>query len=462
MLKTKTLFIGITIMASIGIASLGLIRHTTMADTGATIINPWWPVNGSHVSGVQPFKANVENAAVENYDLYWQVDNGARNLMPTNYADYPHKEAAVDLSGWNWQKSGAYKITYTAVNKQDGRELASTSLDIYIDGVTPAIQETEEATKAATTKTSETTAASSSEVVPLPSISGANLTGLNLYAHPYGPAAQQAALWAKQGRVSDASIMNRLSNMPLAEWFGGWSGDVQAAARNYVSGAPADSLPVLVAYNIPHRDCGSYSAGGTEESQYIGWIRGMANGIGSHKALVILEPDALAGISCLDANTAAKRMDLLRQAVAVLKSNAKTRVYLDAGNPAWLPVDRASELLNQAGVASADGFSLNVSNFTTTEANITYGSQISAKTGGAHFVVDTSRNGNGPAPGGEWCNPAGRALGRTPTTRTGNGLADAFLWVKTPGESDGSCNGAPNAGEWMPDYALGLAKNAGW
>ncbi|PRC61106.1 hypothetical protein C6A85_12490, partial [Mycobacterium sp. ITM-2017-0098] len=29
-----------------------------------------------------------------------------------------------------------------------------------------------------------------------------------------------------------------------------------------------------------------------------------------------------------------------------------------------------------------------------------------------------------------WCNPPGRALGVAPTTATGNGQIDAFLWVK--------------------------------
>jgi len=37
---------------------------------------------------------------------------------------------------------------------------------------------------------------------------------------------------------------------------------------------------------------------------------------------------------------------------------------------------------------------------------------------------------------------------------------DAFLWIKIPGESDGTCQGCPPAGTWWPAYALGLARNA--
>jgi endoglucanase len=39
---------------------------------------------------------------------------------------------------------------------------------------------------------------------------------------------------------------------------------------------------------------------------------------------------------------------------------------------------------------------------------------------------------------------------------------DGLLWIKAPGESDGSCNGGPSAGTWWPEYALGLAERAAW
>jgi endoglucanase len=91
-----------------------------------------------------------------------------------------------------------------------------------------------------------------------------------------------------------------------------------------------------------------------------------------------------------------------------------------------------------------------------------YGGQLSRLIGGKHFIVDTSRNGLGPAPDGSWCNPSGRALGERPTTATGDPLADAYFWIKRPGESDGTCNGGPAAGQWWGDYALGLAKRAAY
>jgi endoglucanase len=83
--------------------------------------------------------------------------------------------------------------------------------------------------------------------------------------------------------------------------------------------------------------------------------------------------------------------------------------------------------------------------------------------GGKPYVIDTSRNGNGPVEGDPlyWCNPSGRALGAAPTANTGNGNVDAFLWVKRPGESDGSCRGAAGAGTFVNQFAIDLARNAG-
>ena len=128
------------------------------------------------------------------------------------------------------------------------------------------------------------------------------------------------------------------------------------------------------------------------------------------------------------------------------------------------------------------------------------------------FVIDTSRDGRGPldpsvyggAPynqsagtiatlqAGNWCNPPTAGLGPRPIASPGAPLVDAYLWIKTPGESDGSCDIAggarawdfsqynpwgiagdaqnhfdplwgmvdPQAGAWFPQQALKLAQQA--
>ena len=102
--------------------------------------------------------------------------------------------------------------------------------------------------------------------------------------------------------------------------------------------------------------------------------------------------------------------------------------------------------LSKANVSVARGFSLNVSNFERTSNSIDYGKDLASRVGNKHFIIDTARNGNGP--GDTWCNPSGRALGEKPTVSTADPAADAYLWIKRPGKSDGTCNGGPPAGQW--------------
>ena len=90
--------------------------NSTPTTSQNSTINVWWPSNGGPVSGVQPFKAMLTNMDVKDYQMFWQVDGGSLNAMQTNTTDYPHKEALVDLSGWNWQAAGQYIVTFIAKN----------------------------------------------------------------------------------------------------------------------------------------------------------------------------------------------------------------------------------------------------------------------------------------------------------------------------------------------------------
>jgi endoglucanase len=344
----------------------------------------------------------------------------------------------------------------------------------------------------------------------------------------------------------------------------------------------ADEVPILVAYNVPFRDCGQYSAGDVPDTTaYNAWIDGFARGIGSGKAIVILEPSGLGIIPyntrlsgevdwCQPTITNSRgnkvpapgaspieRYAQLNHAVSSLRRNApNASVYLDGTHSGWLPVGEAAHRLVKAGVQGARGFFLNAANYRSTEEVIQFGTWVSgciaAATAGrwpsrlyercpsqftpaenradivgpscsaspwcqvepptegvadygevhaasvtarlkrlmgsaqasAHFVVDTSRNGQGPwRPSGgaplpnaqDWCNPPGRGLGLRPTLHTGRALVDAYLWIKTPGVSDGPCNRGvagstvdplwggivdPPSNEWFPQQALQLAQLA--
>ncbi|GAA2244906.1 glucanase [Streptomyces ruber] len=286
------------------------------------------------------------------------------------------------------------------------------------------------------------------------------------WVDPASPAVRQIHEWREQGRTEDAELLRRIAERPAALWP---AGDHPEPVIGTATRAAAEEgrTPVFVAYNIPHRDCGQHSAGGAHDAAaYRDWIGRFAGAIGDSEAIVVLEPDAVAHIvdGCTPPEYHAERELLLSEAITRLKRQPRTRVYLDAGNPDWIEEPwKLVEPLRRAGVAGADGFSLNVSNFQTDTVTKRYGLSLSGQLGGKHFVVDSSRNGNGPPAGDRgdtWCNPPGRALGTPPTTDTGEAALDAYLWIKRPGESDGPCRGGPAAGQWWPEYALGLARNS--
>ncbi|WP_327351762.1 glycoside hydrolase family 6 protein [Streptomyces sp. NBC_01304] len=266
------------------------------------------------------------------------------------------------------------------------------------------------------------------------------------------------ATWARNnpGDSRAARIQSSIGSRPIGRWFGNESGSSTIAS--YVGAADShNKLPVLVAYNIPGRDaCGGHSGGGAGSvGAYRTWIATFAAAVGDKPAVVVIEPDALGDFSCMSQTQIDERIGMLKYATEQFKAKApNTYAYLDGGNAGWVAASTMASRLNAAGVRNVRGFSVNVSNYYTTGASVSYANSVNNSLGyAAKFVVDTSRNGNGN--NGEWCNPAGRKLGTPPQV---GGGAEMLLWVKTPGNSDGECGIAPTvpAGQFSPAIAVRL------
>jgi endoglucanase len=344
---------------------------------------------------------------------------------------------------------------------------------------------------------------------------------------PADGSVQQIAQLAKSGDVKDAALLAEMEATPAAVWLtGGTPQQVAQQVRTTLFEAALEHAePEFVLYDIPGRDCSQYSAGGAlDTADYEAWVAAVAQAVGSTHAVMLVEPDSLGNMpsDCGLATstypfTNAERFTEVGYAVSALEKDPDTSVYLDGTNSHWQQVGNMSSRLLQADVADAQGFFLNVSNYQTNAASEDYGNWVSdciamisdpsdwaynlpadcasqyypasvddfstwaltnawyaQNMGGAvataHYVIDTSRNGQGantmgsyadapynqPASvistldAGNWCNPTGAGLGLRPTANTGVPLLDAFLWVKTPGESDGQCDAAGGVRAW--DY----------
>ena len=203
----------------------------------------------------------------------------------------------------------------------------------------------------------------------------------------YQDALRQVAQLTSSGDHEMAAALRTMIQTPQAVWV--TESDPKKAeqqVRQVVSRAAGkQEVPVLVAYNIPFRDCAQYSAGGaTTTAEYEAWVDGFARGIGKSKAVVILEPDGLGiipwydpfadrdGSSALEwcqpaeadpATAATDRFDQLNQAVDRIGQQPRAKVYLDGTHSAWLGSGDAADRLVKAGVFDAAGFFINVSNF---------------------------------------------------------------------------------------------------
>lgn len=286
------------------------------------------------------------------------------------------------------------------------------------------------------------------------------LNQLQPYVNPSSMAARQSKILT--GDNARAAV--RIASVPQARWVA--PSDGMPGIKAYLDGAAdAGRLPQIVIYGLPERDCGNYSAGGSYTSaDYATWVTAVRGVIDHRPTVVILEPDGLSSGGCQSGTSAlALRLADIAAAVDVLSLDPTTGVYIDAGHEQWLTPSDAAQRLQLAHVSRARGFSLNVSNMYPSPNEVAYGQQISALIGGKPFVIDTSRNGAGPAAAAalNWCNPSGRLAGQLPHGVTGTLGLDGFLWVKAPGESDGPCrSGEPSSGQWFAAWATDFTKRS--
>jgi cellulose 1,4-beta-cellobiosidase len=323
----------------------------------------------------------------------------------------------------------------------------------------------------------------------------------------------------------EAKRLRKLTKLPTAVWLETAetaklaAPTLEAAAKQEAAGG-GPVVPVFVVYDLPNRDCAAEGSRGEFEidkggearyqSQFIDVIAGAFAAHPKQRAVVILEPDSLPNLvtnielpRCAAAEQAYRR----GVAYAITKlSLPNVHIYLDAAHAGWLGwpknLPRAVTLFKEV-IASAGGpdrirgFAVNVSNYDPvhlpgakkngpddpSQDEFGYAADFAeglAKAGikDKGFIIDTSRNGkpNIRSSPGNWCNVKGAGLGERPKVSPDKHI-DAYFWVKTPGESDGTSDpkaprydvncseddampGAPQAGDLFAPYLIELVKNA--
>lgn len=286
----------------------------------------------------------------------------------------------------------------------------------------------------------------------------------DFWIDPDSPAAKaEQSLRANQS--ADADLLRLLAMHPVASWYNSTDPEMLDRLKQQVAEAKAQNQYALIVIDyLPYRDCPNASLYSEYAApHYRAWIKKVASALATGKALIIYEPAGITRMDCLAEAKREERLQLMNEAVTEFKKNRNLLVYIDVSDDQLLSVEKAVDYLKKAGIDKAMGFALNTGRYQTKDLAIRRGREIRKKLPEKNFVIDTSRNGKGPAEGEQRCNPRGRALGETPTSETNIAGLDAYLWIKRPGESDGECGrGDPAVGVFSPSLAIELVKNAGY
>jgi cellulose 1,4-beta-cellobiosidase len=346
--------------------------------------------------------------------------------------------------------------------------------------------------------------------------------GARLYRNPDYVKAVQAL---EVAHPADAPLLRKMEALPTAIWVS-WIADTRELprqlddARREEQAAGQPVVPVFVVYDLPGGDCAAAASAGEltpvaagearYQHEFIDPIAAAFRAHPDQRVVVILEPDSLSNLvtnrdrpSCHVVEGIYKRG--IAYAITQL-SLPNVFVYVEAAHAGWLGfpknIGRAASLYKEVvdmagGPRRIHGFALNVSNYdpavdpAKTPRDRT--SAASDETGyaadrtkalaavgitGKRFVIDTGRDGRAyiRSVASSWCNVKGAGLGERPRAAP-SPLIDAYLYVKVPGESDGTSDpneprfdetcggedatrGAPQAGKMFDGYLIDLLKNA--
>jgi endoglucanase len=283
------------------------------------------------------------------------------------------------------------------------------------------------------------------------------------------------------GLASQVHNLEKIASEPAANRFsvfsqgGSAQGIYTQAIKIFCHNMQADpgSIPILTTYFLhpatPSNHCPPPKMLRSLGPLFRQRVDAVARATANRPAVYLVELDGIGSSRCIQKVGSLKLWEAdLRYEATKLASLPHTVVYLEGGYSDGNPVGYTAKVLNGAGVRHIQGFWTNDTHLNWTINEIQWGEKISRKTHGAHFVINTAQNGNGPLRNShptkqgneDNCNPPGRGLGPPPTTATGYPNVDAFLWSSPPGNSGGSCNGGTPSGTFWAARAIQLAADA--
>lgn len=281
------------------------------------------------------------------------------------------------------------------------------------------------------------------------------------------------------GLARKVQLFEKIADQPEAQRFSAFSGGGGPGAvlghvqKIFCHNLKADphSIPIITTY-FAHPGvgyCASHEAIAAAVPTFRRRVDEMISGTGRRPVVYLLEVDGIGSTACMARRgTLGDYEALLSYEIDRVSKLPHAVVYMEAGYSDANSVGYTARALNRIGIAKIRGFFTNDTHLNWTTKEIRWAEKISRRTHGAHFIVNTAQNGNGPKLNPhpryqgveDLCNPPGRGLGPRLTTTAGFPNVDALMWTHTPGNSSGSCHGGPSPGTFWPARALDLAVHA--
>jgi cellulose 1,4-beta-cellobiosidase len=343
-------------------------------------------------------------------------------------------------------------------------------------------------------------------------------TNYKLHANSFYRAEVEAAAEKLTGSAKEAAL--RVAEIGTFLW----ADTIANIARvePALQGVPCNDIFGLVVYDLPGRDCAAKASNGElpvgainrYKTEYIDVLAALIKKYPNTAFALVIEPDSLPNLVTNDdlATCQASAAGYREGVSYALKTLNLPNVvmYIDAGHGGWLgwndnlkpgAAELAKAYKNAGSPSQVRGIATNVAGWNQWDATPgefasapdaqwnkaqneklyveLFGPELEAAGMPGNAIIDTGRSGNpgGRLEWGDWCNVVNSGFGPRPTSSTGSTRADAFVWVKPGGESDGTSDPSatrydsfcgksdaykpsPEAGQWNQAFFEMLIKNA--
>lgn len=121
------------LIAILALLALPLGACSDVVGIGSRDLEVIWPRNGATLYDFETLRVRVRGYDLDEYDVYWYIDDGVERRMYDEWRDNPpHKAYEVDTWDWYWNGRGPYTLGFVAEDWR-GRRIGERTVRVYVD-----------------------------------------------------------------------------------------------------------------------------------------------------------------------------------------------------------------------------------------------------------------------------------------------------------------------------------------